>query len=260
METNAENHIEVREARSYARCIGLGLGMAADHVGVVLGHTWPSVVLSLLLPFPGIFFFAGQVDRLLGEWRELGYVPRRRGMEGWREDLRCTLRALARLLLFTLLVLVMVAASWAAWRFLPHGKWICPAVFVILTLALLPSGMAMMEMACSGKPLLRCLSGWATGYRHYGSLFPFQLLLFMLTLLIVVPGMLPSAVTGIVTAKAWLTIQGGDTLMIPALWPLVLTVASIIGTAFVLVAITVRAFCHMLFWGSIKAREAGEQG
>ena len=49
METNTENHIKVREARSYARCIKLGLSTAADHAGVVWTHTWPSVLLSLVL-------------------------------------------------------------------------------------------------------------------------------------------------------------------------------------------------------------------
>ena len=48
METNTENHIKVREARSYARCIKLGLSTAADHAGVVWTHTWPSVLLSLV--------------------------------------------------------------------------------------------------------------------------------------------------------------------------------------------------------------------
>ena len=122
METNTENHIKVREARSYARCIKLGLSTAADHAGVVWTHTWPSVLLSLVLPFPGLIIFIGQLDRLLCEWRELGFVPRRKPLEGWRMDAHRSVRALVSLLVFVFIICVIGSCTWAAMVYLHHGK------------------------------------------------------------------------------------------------------------------------------------------
>ena len=255
METNTESHIDVRKARSYARCIGTGLGMAADHVGVVCRHTWPSILLSLLLPFPGIIVFMGQLDRLLGEWRELGYVPCRKPLEGWGKDARCTLRALASLALFTLVAIVVMGSAWVALQFAPHGKWVALGVTVVLAIALLPTTMAMMEIECSTKPLASCMSGWITGYRHYSSLFPYQLLLFMLILLVMFLGMLPMGIISMASAKAWQATQAGDTILMPPTWPLTMIASYAICMLFTLATITIEAFCNMLFWGGIEARD-----
>ena len=165
METNTENHIKVREARSYARCIKLGLSMAADHAGVVWTHTWPSVLLSLVLPFPGLIIFMGQLDRLLCEWRELGFVPRRKPLEGWRMDAHRSVRALVSQLVFVFIICVIGSCTWAAMVYLPHGKLMAMAVTVILTLVALPSVMMMMEVEYSDSPLPVCRAGWLTGFR-----------------------------------------------------------------------------------------------
>ncbi|MGN0234468.1 MAG: hypothetical protein ACI4B5_08625 [Bacteroidaceae bacterium] len=255
METNIEKHIEVCEARSYARCIGEGMLMAADHVGVVMKHTWPAILLSLLLPFPGLIIYVGGLDRLLTEWRDKGYVPRYKPMEGLRKDGICILRALARMLFFMFVSILVLFGTWAAWHYLPYGAWMAMATFTLLTLVLMPSVLAMMEIACTEKPLAECMLGWIRGFKHYGSLFAFQLLLFMLTLLIMIPGMLPIGLTGMATQKAWEAIQEGDLLMMPPAWPLVLLGANIIMSITLLITVTIRSFAHMLFWGSIKARE-----
>ena len=67
--------------------------------------------------------------------------------------------------------------------YLPHGKLMAMAAMVILALVALPSVM-MMEVEYSDSPLPVCRAGWLTGFRHYGSLLAYSLLLFMINLLI----------------------------------------------------------------------------
>lgn len=258
METNTENHMEVCEARSYARCIGEGLIMAADHVGTVMKHTWPAIVLSLLLPFPGLIIFTGQLNRLLCEWRDQGYVPRYKAKEGIRKDGKYILRALVCTLFFTFIILLISLSIWASWHFLPYKSWMPMTVLILLTLILMPTMMAMMEITCTEKPLAECMQGWITGYKHYGSLFAFELLLMMITFIIMIPGMLPAGLTWIATQKAWMAMQEGDLVMMPPVWPLVILGANIVMGISILVTITIEAFANMLFWGSIKARETEE--
>lgn len=255
METNAEQLVKVREARSYARCIGLGLSMAADHAGVVLRHTWPSVLLCMLLPFPGIIFFMGQVDRLMREWRELGYVPRRKGLDGWKMDACCTARALANLCIWLLAGILIVGSAWMAWQMLPHGKWIGMGMMVVLYLALQPLFMAAMEIEYSDKRIGQCLSGFLTGYRHYGSLFAFELLLAILVAAITLPGVLPAGITSLAGSKALAAAQMGDTVMMPPMLPLILMAEYFLAIFSMLVSYVVETFCSTLFWGSIQARE-----
>ncbi|HBE54591.1 MAG TPA: hypothetical protein DDW22_00525 [Prevotellaceae bacterium] len=255
METNAEKHIKVCEARSYARCIALGLSTAADHAGVVLCHIWPSVQLSILLPFPGLIIFAGQLNRLLGEWRELDYVPRRKALDGWRRDLACTGRALASCMLAVAAIALVVGCAWLAWQLLPHGKWAGLATLAILTLALLPLAMTQMEIEYSGNRIGLCLPGCLKGYRHYGSVLAYELLVCMLTALVILLGALPLETIALAMYKAWEATRAGDNVtMTPAL-QLAAVAAYIIAILATLVAIAVTAFCNILFWGSIQARE-----
>ncbi|MDD6606960.1 MAG: hypothetical protein PUF00_04250, partial [Paraprevotella sp.] len=107
MEANAENRIEVCEARSYARCIWEGVSMAADHVGVVMKHTWPAMLLSLIMPFPGLLVYMGGLDRLLCEWRQEGYVPAHKPLNGLRQDVWRMARVLARMTFVSLIVIVV---------------------------------------------------------------------------------------------------------------------------------------------------------
>ena len=256
METNTENHIKVREARSYARCIKLGLSTAADHAGVVWTHTWPSVLLSLVLPFPGLIIFIGQLDRLLCEWRELGFVPRRKPLEGWRMDAHRSVRALVSLLVFVFIICVIGSCTWAAMVYLPHGKLMAMAAMVILALVALPSVMMMMEVEYSDSPLPVCRAGWLTGFRHSGSLLAYSLLLFMINLLIMLAGTFPMNIVTMASTQAWQAALAGDTVMTPTMWPLAIIASYIIFLIFTFSAITVTAFCNNLFWGSIHAREA----
>lgn len=256
METNTENHIKVREARSYARCIKLGLSTAADHAGVVWTHTWPSVLLSLVLPFPGLIIFIGQLDRLLCEWSELGFVPRRKPLEGWRMDTHRSVRALVSLLVFVFIICVIGSCTWAAMVYLPHGKLMAMAAMVILALVALPSVMMMMEVEYSDSPLPVCRAGWLTGFRHYGSLLAYSLLLFMINLLIMLAGTFPMNIVTMASTQAWQAALAGDTVMTPTMWPLAIIASYIIFLIFTFSAITVTAFCNNLFWASIHAREA----
>ena len=255
METNAEKHIRVREARSYARCIGQGLSMAADHAGVVLRHTWPSVLLCMLLPFPGIIFFMGQVDRLMREWRELDYVPRRKGLEGWKMDACCTVRALTNLCIWFLAVILVVGSAWVAGQMLPHGEWVGMGVLVVMYLALQPLFMTAMEIEYSDKRIGQCLSGFLMGYRHYGSMFAFELLLAILVTTISLPGLLPASITSLSISRAMAAAQAGDTVMMPPMLPLILVAEYLLATLFMLVSYVIETFCSTLFWGSIQARE-----
>lgn len=260
METNAENRIEVCEARSYARCIWEGVSMAADHVGVVMKHTWPAMLLSLIMPFPGLLVYMGGLDRLLCEWRQEGYVPAYKPLNGLRQDVWRMARVLARMTFVSLIVIVVLAGTWAASTYLPYGMWMGLLALVVLSLLLMPSVMVLMEMACTEKPIGLCMMGWLKGYQHYGSLFAFRMLLFMLSMVILIPGMIPATLASLVTQKAWDAIQAGDLISMPPALPLVILGADLITGLTMLIITTIRSFSQMLFWGSIQNREMEENG
>lgn len=259
METNTERPFTVCEARSYARCIQAGLTAAEEHAGTVLAHTWLTLLLSLLLPFPGLFIYAGQLDRLLHEWQQQGVMPRRKPLEGLAGDMRSTFRAALRLILSAVVIIAVVATTWAAGQSLPHGRWCALVIFIALTLALMPTTMVLMDIAYSTQPLSNCIGGVAIGYKHYGSLFPFQLLLFMLVLLVALPGQVPMGIMSAAWAHAYQAMQNGDIVDTPPIWVLATIAAYIASMAFMVIAMTVESFCSILFWGNIQTREAEKQ-
>ena len=101
-----------------------------------------------------------------------------------------------------------------------------------------------------------CRAGWLTGFRHYGSLLAYSLLLFMINLLIMLAGTFPMNIVTMASTQAWQAALAGDTVMTPTMWPLAIIASYIIFLIFTFSAITVTAFCNNLFWGSIHAREA----
>lgn len=256
MDTKVEETITVRETRSYARSIQEGLHASAEHVGSVLAHTWPAVLLSLLLPIVGLVIYAGQVNQLMRDWQQQGILPRRKTMEGLKADLRSTLRTAARLLLSLVTFMIVLLCTWAVWVFLPHGMWWAMGTLVLFTAAVTPVTMVCMDMAISTRPLPHCLPSLMTGYRHYSSLLAYEVLLVMLTLLVMLPGLLPAGIMTVASAQCYQAIQQGDTVLTPPLMPMAYLAAYIIGTLSIVVAITINAFCNTLFWGSIQARES----
>ena len=112
--------------------------MAADHVGVVMKHTWPAMLLSLIIPFPGLLVYMGGLDRLLCEWRQEGYVPAHKPLNGLRQDVWRMARVLARMTFVSLIVIVVLAGTWAASTYLPHGMWMGLLALVVLSLLLMP--------------------------------------------------------------------------------------------------------------------------
>lgn len=258
METNAENKIEVIEPRSYARCIKLGLTMTRDHLWVVLHHTWPSVILCVIFPLLGFFLFAGGLDRLCQEWKALGYVPTRKVKDGWKEDLRLALLAFCRQLVVALASVIVSLAWLASYRFLPHGMWVSLLVTLVLVLALLPIVSVLEEMSCYCSTWKSCLSTFGLGYKHYGSLFSFQFLLLILTLLLIFPGAAPFSITTLVSMKAYFAHLMGESVSMPPEWIIEVTVAYVAFILSTLGVLTMRSFCHMLFWGALQARDKKE--
>lgn len=259
METKAEETITVRETRSYARSIQQGLRASADHASTVLAHTWPAMLLSLLLPFPGLVIYAGQVDQLMRDWQQQGTLPRRKPQEGLKADLHSMLRAAARLLLSGGTFMAVLLCTWATWTYLPHGMWWAMGTLVVLTAIVTPVAMVCMDIACSTHPLTRCMPALMSGYRHYSSLLAYEVLLVMLVLLITLPGQLPCGITTVASMQWYQAVQEGDTVLMPPMMSMAYVAAYLICTLSVLVAMTVSAFCDTLFWGSIQAREAEQK-
>ena len=169
-------------------------------------------------------------------------------------------RVLALMTFVSLIVIVVLAGTWAASTYLPHGMWMGLLALVVLSLLLMPSVMVLMEMACTEKPIGLCMMGWLKGYQHYGSLFAFRMLLFMLSMVILIPGMIPATLASLVTQKAWDAIQAGDLISMPPALPLVILGADLITGLTMLIITTIRSFSQMLFWGSIQNREMEENG
>ena len=109
METIGDNLIQVKKERSYISCLVNGWSYGFKHLGMLLRYMWPSIVMSMLLPFT-IFFFYIQLDALLHKWIELGYLPNAT-LKSMRQEMQKCAPRTALTIFFGILFIPVVAAG-----------------------------------------------------------------------------------------------------------------------------------------------------
>ena len=229
-----------------------------NHIGQLLRYAWPSMLLTLVLPLPGILFFAGQVDAMLCEWIDKGYLPAATAGSMRREILYRTKRNTYSLLLAVAGVLLCGALAFAFVR-LGIGFWWYVGAASLLVLLMLPLEVCFMELSYTRKPLGECLRGYVLGWRNYGTLFVFELVGLIFLCFAQCLGAMPAITISTVIQQAMQARSMGDAIDLPLLFPVVAFGAYAIMVFVVLLAMLIYSFCHCLLWGCIMAREDGKK-
>ncbi|GEM_PF-2398518 len=237
--------------RSYVRSLTMGIRVAMDHVGQMCKYSWPSALFTLFLPFPGIIFFFGQIDAILRRWTILGYVPATTA-KALKTDI---LYATKREVFLFLLLLVMTAIGVLAF-FLPIAKGLSVLIgalaLILVMLVLLPLDYSLLRIAYSDRSLLKCLSDYGKGLRHFGSLFAFDLLGFIMMGCYSMLVCLPLATVLLVKSQASAARAIGDLAELPISFLLISVLAYIVSMSLLLFGIQVFSFSRCLLWGSIE--------
>lgn len=258
MEVQDMSQTTVRQERSYLSCLSLGWQVAMNHIGQLLRYAWPSMLFTLILPLPGIFFFAGQVDALLCRWIDLGYVPSASAGSLRRDILYRTGRNLWLFLFVIIACLIAAVLSYAVLR-MGLNIWCYLGVMVAYLLLLLPVEVIGMELSYTRKSLPECLRGYAVGCRYYGTLFVFEMLGLIFVGIGFMLGATPSIAISAVAQQAMQARALGDAIDLPVLFPVVAFMAYAIAVFVFLLCHLIYSFCHCLLWGCIMAREEGRR-
>jgi hypothetical protein len=258
MEAQDLSQTIVRQERSYLSCLALGWQVAMNNIGMLLRYAWPSMLFTLLLPLPGIFFFAGQVDALLCRWIDLGYVPSAT-VSSLRSDILYRTGRNLWLLLFGILVCLIAAVmSYAVIR-MGLSIWWYIGAMIVLVLLILPAEVIAMELSYTRKPLLQCLRGYAVGCRYFGTLFVFEIVGIIFVGIGFMLGAMPSFAISAVVQQAMQAHSIGDAIDLPIMFPVVAFLAYAISMFVFLLCHFIYSFWHCLLWGSIMAREEGRK-
>jgi len=254
METIGDNLIQVKKERSYISCLVNGWSYGFKHLGMLLRYMWPSIVMSMLLPFT-IFFFYIQLDALLHKWIELGYLPNAT-LKSMRQEMQKCAPRTALTIFFGILFIPVVAAGLyclllpfiLGWKYL-WGV----LIFLIVFILLFPMTVVEMQIRFSYAPLKECFrSGFRLSFKNFGSLFAFLTLENLVCLIVVFLGSIPYLVMFAVSLQVYNGMQMGDVVDVPV-WQFILLVllsACILSFVFQ-IALIVLNFSHCLMWGSL---------
>lgn len=249
---NTEGIVSVlNHDRSYAKSLTLGLKTSFNNMGTLLRFVWPSMLLTMFVPFVGILFFAGQTDAILRRWTDLGYVPNVNAKALWLDIKKCTFRNL-----FSFIILILIVALMSAFLILPiitgHNPWYGVVAFVVLSLIVVPVDGVFMKISYSSCRIIESISGIMMGLRNYGSLFAFMLISGILSSITCFIGSLPMIATAMVKLKANEAVAMGDLADLPSSFIFYLVAAYAICMFVALVTMLCLSFSHCLLWGSIE--------
>lgn len=251
METIGDNLFLVKKERSYISCLVKGCAYGFKHLGLLLRYIWPSLVLSLVLPIPFVFFFAAQMDAILRKWIELGYVPNVTLKVLRRDVEKCANRSAIKVLIYVFLTVFLVTFFYLP-MFLGLSIWWGILSFFVAWFLLLPLSFVIMEISYSDNDFSECFKGGLkTGYRNYGKLFAFEFLSGLLEFIIILLGSIPVLILQAVWFQASRSSMMGDVLDLPILFPLYVFLAAVIMIAVMLVMLLVFSFSRCLMWGSL---------
>ena len=251
METTGENLFLVKKERSYISCLVKGCGYGFKNLGILLRYIWPSLVLTVIMPIPFIFFFAAQVDAVLRKWTQLGYVPNV-NLKAMRRDIeKCANRSAIKVLIYMLWIAVSFICFYLPLIF-GLGIWWCLLISFFAWLLFLPLSVVIMQVSYSNIPIKECFrSGLKISYRNYGKLFAFDFLGSLIISIIIIIGAIPLVVLQLVWLQANRSMMIGDVTDLPLVFFLYAILASIIYFTIVFVTLLVFSFGRCLMWGSL---------
>lgn len=243
--------------RSYVAALAEGWRVAMNHIEQMARYLWPSALLTLVLPPVGAVFFAGQTDAVLKRWADEGAVPvaDRKAMK--REILCRTKRNVLSFFLLLLVAALMGAALVLPDVFGVNRLYGLGAACVLLVL-LVPLDVCLMNISYTSQPLVWCLKSYASGWRHWGMLFAYDLVILLVAGLAVLIGALPLLVLAFVSGEASVARLAGDTVHLPMLYPALLALAYVLCMVVVLTVCVTCNFCRCLLWGALKAKAERE--
>lgn len=250
MEEKEETSIKVCEYRSFTKNVTLGLATAFKRMGTFLRYIWPSLALSVVLPIPFYVFMKGRTDALMRKWNELGYIPEVKPKDLKGDVKRCTCRALVECLCDAAMVCLLAVAVYVA---IVKGASLLVAfgIAALLFLLYIPFETVFMEISYSDKPVSKCFGKLKTGVKHYGKYFSLCMFRLLVGGVPVLFSCLPLAVAVSVSLQAYSAYLSGDVLDLPALFPLYVYLAYVVGMSVTLVTVSVFSFCRVLTWGSL---------
>jgi len=254
METTGENLFQIKKERSYISCILKGNSYGFKHLGLLLRYTWPSLILTIILPIPFIFLFAAQVDAILRKWIELGYLPNVKLKLMRRDIAKCANRSAINILIGMIMVPIALVGicflgvpMFLGWKYL-WGV----LVFLVVFILTLPMVVVVMQIGYSDVSLKECFrSGFRIAYKNFGSLFAFEFLSALLGGIIVFLGSIPCQVVFAVCVQAYRGWQMGDVVDLPVLFPLYVLLAVFFMIAVTLITALVFSFSRCLMWGNL---------
>lgn len=245
------NIVVLNNERSYLKSLFLGIRVAMDHLGDLTRYIWPSFLLTIILPFPGILFFWGQRDALLRRWTDLGYVPSI-GPKATRAELfPCVVRAFFS---FLIILLCLVACYYAYTLPIVYGKnvWYGVLGLVVLILLIVPFELCIWESSWSKRKILQCLGGYNRGFQHYGKIFSFLLLNVFLYVFVALIAIMPLLASSLTQIEVFNAREMGELALLPTSFYVLLALAYIIFMIVMLYCDIVYSFSACLCWGSIE--------
>lgn len=283
MESKTEKLVKVCEERNYVRCITEGIRQAWNNSGNLLHYIWPALVVcavlsaltglltqqlaseaktsmviaSLVVCFLSLFgglFYVASMDAMLVRWRDLDYEPvvtmktlRPLITQRFRRD--CSL-----LILMLLLFLLFFVAGYGLAIFqLP--VWALAVVLLVLVLLFVPVEMVVMEIRFSDKSIAQCFVGYVKGWHYFGRILAFDLVGFILMVLVSLVALLPMMVIALVNLEAAESIAMGDMVSLPSHYWLLTAFAFAVCTILLLIAEFAWSHASCLLWGSITENE-----
>ena len=250
MEESGKSLIKVCEYRSLTKSVTLGMSTAFRRMGEFLRHMSPLLALTVVLPMPFYVLEKGWTDALMRKWNEQGRIPEMGDKDTKSDVARCTRRAVVECLCDMAVICLAVCAVLLA---VSKGMGILLAAGVVFLLFLLyvPFEAVFMEISYSDKPILKCFGMLKKGIAHYGRYFSLCMFCLLVGGLTVSFGCLPLAVAASAGMQARVAFLSGDALDLPALFPLYLFCAYVLGMLVVLVTAFTFNFCRVLVWGSL---------
>lgn len=246
----------VVEERSYVTSLAEGWRVAMNHFGEMARYLWPSALLTLVLPL-GVVFFAGQTDAVLKRWADEGAVPQP-NRKVLRKEIMCRTRRNVLSFLIVLLVVALLLGAILLPGTLGVNRFYGLGAACVLLVLSLPLEVCLMNISYTSLPLASCLKSYVSGWRHWGLLFAFDLVVLLVAGVALLIGALPLLILTYVSGEAAIARLAGDVVHLPMLYPVLQLLAYVLCMAVALSVGMTCSFCRCLLWGAIKAKDNSE--
>ncbi len=283
MESNSEKQLKVCEERKYMHCITDGIRQAWNNIGNLLQYAWPALLICavlaaltgfvlvkvesegstpnliamavlIVLSVLGSLLYMGTMDAMLVRWRDLDYEPVVT-MKSLRSLILQRMKRDCSLLILWFLVFMLSFVITYGIGVFQLPLWVVGVTMFVLLLLIVPADMIVMEVRYSDNPIAQCFGKYIQGWRYYGRILAFNLVVVILMLLVSIVAMLPMIVIDMVNLEVAEATAMGDMVNLPAHYWLLVALAYAICSVLMLIALFVWSHAHCLLWGSITENE-----